>query len=720
MEKLSEFIFRRSRFILAFVAVMNLLALLSFTRIGIETDITSFFGTDNPVYREYLALTEKYGISESIVVLIEDDDSLLTEENLLTVFELQSAYDMIDGVNEVQSFLPSEILAGTHKLEVDERFITFHLEELRDYIRATYRPAAELLSQDETTGMVSITLTYDADGETVVDRLKQVNQRYHNVTLSLAGDSVIGDTLYSYIVRILLLLPPAAIVLVLLVFYLMLRNMRLALLSLLPAGIGALWTLGTIFWQGHEVNMVTVICPVFVIVMGSADGLHYTTHLLEKLSLYADRRTLMTETMRMVLKPVILTSLTTMAGFASLMWSDLVPIHQMGIYVPLGVGYACLLSVFFLPAVLTHIDLPHRAVPPQNEALDVLAAARRRRGRIIFAAVLVLGIAAFNLPNLKVVSDPLLYFKQDSDIRRTFDTVEDEFGGALVLIGEIPAPRGVDTLRDYQYAEDVLDMERDLERVPGILSVRSAFDTVQSAYTGMSGDPDYPESPNVVTLILERLDDDIGSWHSPDGLRLVARTSNLTSDDVALLRQFTAGHPELSVLNGSPVLYDELNRLTVESQVKSLAVALVLVFLMLLLFFRRLRAAVVGLVPIVITIVAIMGTLALTGFHLNMVTATLSAVTVGVGVDYAIHLISAIQYFQSQGKDIGEAIGSALSTVSRPVMASAFGLSIGMSVMFLSPLHIHTEIATVMWVAMMVSSLGALTLIPLLYARLSA
>ena len=340
MERLSNFIFDRSRFILAFVALMNLAALLSLTRFAIDSEVTSFFGEDNEVYDEYLAITEKYDISESVVILIEDEDSLLTEQNMLTVYELREAAEEVPGVSEVQSFLPEELPVGSRTLDIDDRFISFHYDEVEDYTRNEYTPADEFLSGDESTGIIALTLDHDADGGAVVDALKPLIERYEGVNLSLAGDSVIGDTLEWYLLRILLLLPPAAASLVLLTFYSILRNRRLTLLSMVPAGLGALWTVGTIFLQGEAVNLVTALSPVFIIVMGSADGLHYTTHLLENLNLYKDRRTLTLETMRMVFKPIVLTSLTTMAGFGSLAWSDLEPIRQMGIYIPIGIAYA--------------------------------------------------------------------------------------------------------------------------------------------------------------------------------------------------------------------------------------------------------------------------------------------------------------------------------------------------------------------------------------------
>jgi len=95
VDRLSDFIYTRSRLIIAFVVVMNLIALASLTRFAIDTDITGFFTAGNKVYDEYLALTEKYDISESVVVLIEDTESLLAADNMLAVHELVTAIEAL-------------------------------------------------------------------------------------------------------------------------------------------------------------------------------------------------------------------------------------------------------------------------------------------------------------------------------------------------------------------------------------------------------------------------------------------------------------------------------------------------------------------------------------------------------------------------------------------------------------------------------------------------
>jgi len=718
MERIGNFVYARSRLILVLVVILNIIALASFIRFDLSTDFLNFFTSGNLRVGEYDRLNEKYQMGETVVVLIEQDESLLEEQHLQDVFRLQEDIEEMGGISRVQSFIPSEILVQGSTFDVDQKFIAYHSDILEDFIRDSFL-TGELLSSDESKGALIVTMELNAPAAEVMKSLEEMVESETALNLSLAGNEVIKSTLWHYLVTILLILPPCAIFLVLLVFFLILKDRKLTVMAIIPAGLAALWTLGTILWSGQELNLLTVLCPIFVIVIGSADGLHYVSHFIDNLSRYSDRRQLTVETLRLVGMPMFLTTITTMAGFASLMWSDVAPMRQMGIFVSVGIAYAGLLSMFFLPAVLLRIKLP--AAQPQAQPgglVKFVLDCSRHRTRVIVAFAIVIGISAFSIPRLEVVSNQLMFFKQDSEIVQTFDRVEKYFGGALPLTGEIAAPRGLLTLRDHSFAEDVLDDERDLERLPGIHSVVSLFDIVGSASEEMTGQHGYPESPAVVDNILRHIDDeDLETWFSDDGLRMMIKIDDLDSVDIGLLDSFVAEHPEITVITGMPVLFDEMNRLVVQSQVRSLGLALVLIFIMLLVTIRKLRAALVALIPIVITIIAIMGMLAISRFNLNVVTANLSAIAIGVGVDYAIHLISGIYYFRERGHRGKESVDLALSTVGRPILANAFGLAIGLSVLFLSPLQIHLEVAAVMWVAMMVSSMAALLLIPLFYSR---
>ena len=719
MERIARFIYSKSRLIIVMVAILNIVALASFFRFELDTDFLSLFTAGNPKVEEYDRLNEKYQIGEAISVLIEQDDSLLNEENLQNVLKLQQDVEEIDGIYQVKSFSPSEISVRGHIFQVTEEFIARHSDLLEDFIDDKYFLTEQFLSYDRSKGTLIITLELDASAGDVVKSLEEIVQNEEHLTLSLAGNEIIKDTLWNYLIRIIFILPPCAIILVLLVFSSILRNRKFTILAIIPAGLAALWTFGTIFWSGQELNLVTVISPIFIVVIGSAYGLHYISHFMDNMPRYSDRRQLTIETLRMVGTPIFLATITTMAGFASLIWTEVLPMRQMGIFVSLGIGYAGLIALFFLPAVLSRIKLPPKPAQVQESRLTrfVLEGARHRTP-IVMGFLAIVAVSAFYIPRLEVVSNQLMFFREGSEIRKTFNKVEEHFGGALPLTAEIISDRGTDTLRDYNFADKILDTERELERIPGVKSAFSIFDMIGGINKMITGRDDYPENPRFIQRLLMQIDDeDLETWVSDDGLRMMIRTEDLDSIDIDRLEDFVAEHPDIRLITGMPVLFEEMNKLVVKSQFQSLGLALVLIFIMLLVTIRRFGAALVALIPIIITIAAILGMVSMTKFNLNIMTANLSAIAIGVGVDYSIHLTSGIYYFRKQGLGGRESVDSALSSVSRPVLANAFGLAIGLSIFFFSPLRIHMQVASVMWVAMVISSMAALFLIPIFYSK---
>ncbi|MFC2021337.1 RND family transporter [Chloroflexota bacterium] len=719
MRRIARFCYTASIPIIIFVVIINITALLSIFRFELDTDFLNFFTSGNPRAEEFDRLNEKYETGEAVSVLIEQDESLLEKENLKKVFKLQEEIEKLDGILQVESFIPSEIFEGSHVFQVDEKFIDRHSDILEDFIENKYFLASQSLSADNSKAVLIANLEFDAVAGEVVDSLNGIIDSEESWTLSLAGNEIIKETLWDYFSKIILILPPAAIFLVLVVFSLVLKSKKFTIIAIIPAGLGALWTIGTIFWSGQELNLLTIVSPIFIIVMGAADGLHYTSHFIDNMSRYSDRRELTVETMDMVGMPIFLTTITTMAGFISLTWTEVPAMRQMGVFVAMGIAYAGLLSLFFLPAVLSRLKLPSELPTARESNLSrLIPAVSRRKGLILVGFMLITAISVFYIPKLEVVSNQLMFFRENSQIRQTFDKVEKYFGGALPLTAEIVADQGIDTLRDYNYAEDILDIERELERLPGVERAFSLFDMVVNINEMVTGRVEYPENPGFIRRIVLQIDkEDLEPWVSDDGLRMMIRTDDLESLDIDNLEDFIAARPEIRVVTGLPVLFDELNKLVVESQIRSLGLALALIFVMLLVTIRKVKAALVAMLPIIITIAAIMGMLSITDFNLNILTATLSSIAVGVGVDYAIHLISGIYYFRKQGLDNTNSVDSALLSLSRPILANALGLAIGLSVFFFSPLRLHMHIAAIMWVAMVVSSTGALLLIPLFYSK---
>jgi predicted RND superfamily exporter protein len=135
---------------------------------------------------------------------------------------------------------------------------------------------------------------------------------------------------------------------------------------------------------------------------------------------------------------------------------------------------------------------------------------------------------------------------------------------------------------------------------------------------------------------------------------------------------------------------------------------------MLLISYRRLRETLVALVPITLTVLALLGFIAVSGMQLNLLTAVISSIVLGVGIDYAIHYIAAID----NAKRASDAyIELAIDRAGRPIVANALGIAIALSALWLSPLRIHAQVSMIMWVSMVTAGLSTLVVIPALLRR---
>jgi len=116
--------------------------------------------------------------------------------------------------------------------------------------------------------------------------------------------------------------------------------------------------------------------------------------------------------------------------------------------------------------------------------------------------------------------------------------------------------------------------------------------------------------------------------------------------------------------------------------------------------------------------VILYGFLGWSGISLNLITATIFSITIGVGIDYAVHYTSVWMTFKREGRSSKEANDLAFTYTARPIITNALGLSIGLTALCLSPLTIHMHVSVLMWVSMITSVFVSLSLLPIMLGRL--
>ncbi|MGB5565312.1 MAG: MMPL family transporter, partial [Acidimicrobiia bacterium] len=399
--------------------------------------------------------------------------------------------------------------------------------------------------------------------------------------------------------------------------------------------------------------------------------------------------------------PMILTTISTSAGFLSLLATGVSPIRQLGLFAAIGLGFAGIISFFSLPALMSRItvrDASGKAMLGPRVTSGIKSLVRTRTPALVICGAIVVYAAVF-IPQLQVDSDQLFFFKDGDPVREAFAKTEEVFGGATPLAGEFAfAPsEGLEGLNE------ITAVSRELEALPGIRRVFSIADVA----TQLSPD-------EIQSAVAGGFTFPLGDMASNDGLRFMVFPADFTTEDLEAWVTFAENTPEILTLTGMPIVWDEIARLVLNAQMTSIIVAFVLVALMLLIAYRNIKETIVALVPITLTIATVLGFISMSGINLNLVTAILSSIVIGVGIDYAIHFIAAINNARPRGDGY---VLRAIDRAGRPIVANALGIAVAMTALWVSPLKVHSQVSMIMWVAMITSALTALVVIPMFLPR---
>ena len=697
MDTIARFIVRRSKVVLALTALVSLLAIVMLFRMSFNADVSSFLLEGNETGEQFAALQEKYATTDPINVIasLPNGETFTTSANVALIADLRDTLRDVDGVVAVASVIPDrnpitgEPLTPEAIAAAPDIVIAGALDE---------NPVSDLLVSDDARHTLLI-ITPGENPTSTASAVIDVTQE--GLELTFSGNPVVWASVLGLLTWFLLILPPLVIALLVLVFFSTIGDIRLSAMAIVPAGLGSLWAFGVIFGTGVKIDIVTVIVPIFVIVMGSADGLHFVTHFQEQSVLTDDPVDRVRSALSEVGVPMILTTVSTAAGFLALMATDVQPIRQLGLFTAIGITFAGIVSFFALPALLSHLTIEpkHRTALIGNHITGALKASVSTR---IPAMVVAGAIAVFSLwalPQLAVNPDQLFFFKDDDPVRVAFEKTEELFGGATPLIGEF-------TFDPENPQQSIADAARATTELEALSGVRTVF-SIASLAGSMS-----PEQIDAVIsgdVLLP-----MGKMVSTNGMRFILLPSEFTTRDLEEWSAYADESETVTALTGMPVVWDEISRLVLNAQVVSLIVAYILVTVMLLVAYRKIRETLVSLVPITLTLAAMLGFIAVSGIQLNLLTAVISSIVIGVGIDYAIHFIAAINIARSDGDGY---VLRAIDKAGRPIVANALGIAVALSALWLSPLKIHMQVSQIMWVAMITAAVATLVVIPALLPR---
>lgn len=534
-----------------------------------------------------------------------------------------------------------------------------------------------------------------------------------------------------------------AALVILIMYYVGFRAKRAVFLPLAVVTLGTIWCLGFMTLLGFQLTVVSIITPPLVLTLGSSYSIHILNQYYREAKQNPGRRTEIINSIDHVNRTIILAAATTVFSFLSLLSASMYQLREFGIATSFGILASAILSLFFFPAVLSHLRVPKSF--QSNKVLEGFLARTMGhlsrfvlRYRIAILCVLGLIIVAFgfSLSHIRYQTDYVNYFPKNDPIVTDLNFINRNFGGYQQMYLTVTAPNGD---KNYFLRRDALQQiahfERKLAGDPHVTYVSSFVSYLKYLNYIANGKDEIPRQ-NALTMLLSRYFRTMATKSGGDVFKmLVGRDFSrltvsfrvfdekhnrlLSENDLRAVMAKIKGYadetinPDLKpVVWGSTLRFLNLSALMKQDQRRSTIISVFLILLLTSVSFRSLRFGIYTLVPLATGIMFNYVLMAVLNIPLDMTTVMFSSIAIGVGVDDSIHFVLQFKRQISDTRDITAAIANTLEVTGRPIVLTTASIVGGLLVLTLGNFEPIVFFGLLVSSALLTTMIGTLVVLP--------
>jgi predicted RND superfamily exporter protein len=737
--KKSKFIIKYRWWIIVSTLLIVAASVIPLTRVSVNPDLESYLPDDIGPKVNTDKIAEIFGDHEMLVLVFETDD-VLKPSTLERIRNLSREFNKMRAVDKVISLFDAKSIKGEDGMMVVGPVVqeiprsAAEREALRADIRANDMAYKMIVSDDFRYTLMILRANNSVDDAhlmALIEEKLKANPGNEKVTIN--GQPFLRNEASQKLSRDILLLLPIGLVVMFIFLWISLKEKRGVLLPFTVVVFSILIAMSLIPLFGWELSIIGVLVPIMMIAIANNYGVYFITKYQE---LNATRPgitmpQIAVESFDYLKNPVLLCGLTTVAGVMGLVVHILLPARQMGIVSGIAIGFALLLSLFYIPAVMSllkkgrvqksYAGKGNGFIDKTLNALALYETARPQRVIIVF--IVFMFLAALGLFRFKVASDHNNILPKNHSYNRSLNILNAHFGGNKIINvmfeGDIKDPAILKNLDRY---------EKELEKTPGIGSVTSIATIIRKISTVLNdpGDALYDKIPDSREAVAQTIElysmsgdpedfEEIVDFDYTRALLTIQYQAgsmdemNRIEDKIATL---TKDDPHKSLVGGYSLIEKEICRSVVTGQYNSLLFAFVVILVLLSLIFRSIVAGLLGSLPLVFAVLCTFGIMGWTGIELNIVTALLSSVSIGLGVDFTIQMFWKLKTEIAGGHTIASAVHIALKTMGRGININAFSVMLGFSVLLLSAFPLIRSFGFLIIISLFLCLASSLVLIP--------
>ena len=583
--------------------------------------------------------------------------------------------------------------------------------------------------------------------------IRDVIKSYEDIgKIHLGGIPMIADDMMSFIKSDIIVFGLGVLIFIIATLWFVFKRIIWIIVPISSCFFSVIIMMGILGLLGWKVTVISSNFIALMLILTMAMNIHMSTRFLQIRENYPQMSILelITLTTEKMFWPILYTVLTTIIAFLSLVFSEIKPIIDFGWMMTLGLITSFIITFTLLPSLINFVPTENISIKENKDSIitSFFSKVSQNNHKIIFMITGILIILSLiGISRLEVENSFINYFNKKTEIYKGMKLIDEKLGGTtpLEVILKFPKKEKAKTEEDDEFEDWGDENENDIEKywftkdkIDKISSVHNYLDSLPQVGKVLS----FSSIIDVATLLnnnkpLGTLEMGVLYTKIPEtikteiidpyisiknneariNLRIIDSQENLRRNDLIkkinydLENQLGLKKDEFK-LAGVLILFNNLLQSLFKSQILTLGLVMIGIFLMFVILFKNIKLSLIGVIPNFIAAFFILGIIGLLGIPLDMMTITIAAITIGIAVDNSIHYIYRFKEEFTISKDYNKTINLCHSTVGKAILNTSITIVFGFSILVLSKFIPTIYFGIFTGIAMLLAMVSVLTLLP--------
>jgi len=594
-----------------------------------------------------------------------------------------------------------------------------------------------------------------------ITEIRDVISKYgDDAKIHLGGVPMIADDMMSYIKSDIVVFGIGVFIFIIFTLWLIFRDFKWVVMPLLGCATSVVIMIGLLGLIGWKVTVISSNFIALMLILNMAMNIHVTVRFLQLKKEFPQltKSEAVLEASKKMMLPILYTVLTTICAFLSLVFSGIKPIIDFGWMMTLGLIVSLLVTFLLLPSLLNIFSSNNEMNIKDTERSFITSAlgsfTKNNKILIFGSTLLIVLFSLIGISKLEVENSFINYFDKETEIYKGMKKIDDDLGGTtpLNIILKFPVQKieNTDTEDEFSEWEEENKTDRDKskywftrDKMDKIIKVHDYLETLPEIGKVLSFGSILRVAEDLNNKELQSLEIAVLYSKIPEAIKKEivtpyisvdkdeARISIRIKDSLEDLRRNDLIKKINSELNtklglekdeyklaGVLILFNNLLQSLFKSQILTLGIVMLGIFLMFFVLFKNMTLSFIGVVPNFIAAFFILGIIGLLDIPLDMMTITIAAITIGIAVDNSIHYIYRFKEEFIKINNYNKTLDRCHSTVGIAILNTSITIVFGFSILILSNFIPTIYFGVFTGLAMLLAMISVLTLLPKLILTL--